>query len=156
MPETTPGGQALKFYASVRLDIRPKEIIKNGENPLSRRTQITVVKSKVSTPHRKVEVDVEFGKGISKSGEIVDIGSELGLIQKGGAWYTFGNGERVQGRPAAKEYLEANPELIDELDAMITEMMTPQFDDEELSEPELGDMPEELLQQEQIQVGDAM
>jgi recombination protein RecA len=148
-PETTSGGQALKFYASVRLDIRPKEIIKNGENPLSRRTQITVVKSKVSTPHRKVEIDMDFGKGIAKSGEIVDIGSDLGVIQKGGAWYTFSNGEKVNGRSAAKEYLEANPAFMDELDKMLSEMMTPQFDEELIEEPDLDDMPEDIAEVEE-------
>lgn len=148
-PETTPGGEALKFYASVRLDIRAKEIIKDKEGEASsRKTRIKVIKSKVSPPFREVEVDIEFGKGISRSGEIVDIGSDIGVIAKNGSYYTFrsesGEEFKAQGRDNAKKLLEGNSELMSYLDQMVASMFTPQVVDVVIEEPELGEMPEEL------------
>lgn len=151
-PETTPGGRALKFYASVRLDIRPKEISKSGEGmPLSRETQITAIKSKVSTPHQKVLVDIEFGKGISRAGEIVDIGSDIGLVSKTGNWYSYKDILRENGRPKMKEALEANPEVMNELSELIKEMSVPV--EEEEFEPE-GELPAELLEGEEGESGE--
>lgn len=141
-PETTSGGRALKFYASVRLDVRTVEIVKDSTGfPILKRTKITAVKNKVASPHQIALVDVEFGKGISRSGEIVDIGTELGLIGKAGAWFTVA-GERIQGRNAAKTYLEENAELMESFITAINEMMNPQFDEDELPEQELGEQPE--------------
>jgi recombination protein RecA len=140
-PETTPGGRALKFYASVRLDIRPAGVEKRDDNPYIRKTKIKIVKSKVSTPHREVEVDIEFGKGISRSGEIVDIGVDLGLIAKSGSWFSYKE-DRVQGRDAMKDYLENNREVMKELDDLIKIMNSPS-ENELVEEPELGDVPPE-------------
>jgi recombination protein RecA len=143
-PETTPGGRALKFYASVRIDVRSAEIQKIGEEAVSRKTRIKIIKSKVSVPLRVIEVDIEFGKGISKPGEILDIGTELGVVGKTGAWYIFDAETKVNGRPAAKAYLEANPEILDRYFNHLRELMTP-VDQDEIEPPELGEMPEEAL-----------
>jgi recombination protein RecA len=124
-PETTPGGRALKFYASIRLDIRPKEITKIGDNAVSRVSRIKTVKNKVAPPFREVDVDIEFGRGISKEAEILDYGSELGVIDKSGAWYKY-KGELIgQGRENAKQALMANGELADEIEALIVTMLNP-------------------------------
>ena len=139
MPETTPGGRALKFYASVRLDIRPAGVEKKDDNPVIRKTKIKIVKSKVSTPHREVEVDIEFGRGISRAGEVVDIGCDLGLIGKGGAWFTYKD-KKINGRDAMKNFLYDNPEAMEELDALIKIMSMPVV--EEVEDPDLGDLPE--------------
>lgn len=145
-PETTPGGRALKFYASVRLDIRPAGVEKGkDDNPVVRKTRIKIVKSKVSTPHREVEVDIEFGEGISREGEVIDFGVDLGLVQKNGAWYQYRE-HRLQGRPAMKQYLKDNLDVMDELDGLVKIMLQPS-EDEIVEEPELGEMPvEELLE----------
>src|SRR5690554_1758101 len=112
-PETTPGGRALKFYASVRLEVRRAETIKQGSEMIGNKTKIKVVKNKVAPPFRTAEVDIMFGEGISKEGEIVDIGAELDIIQKSGSWYSY-NGDRIgQGRENAKQLLRANPEIRD-------------------------------------------
>jgi recombination protein RecA len=142
-PETTPGGRALKFYASVRLDVRTIEVVKKGEFPFLKKTKITAIKNKVATPHQIAHVDVEFGKGISRSGEIVDIGVDLGLVAKGGNWYTI-NGERFNGRENAKVWLESNPDVMEHFITTMNAMLTPQFE-EELPEQETGEMPEDLL-----------
>ena len=118
-PETTPGGRALKFYSTIRLDIRRGEQIKMGENILGNKTNIKVVKNKVAPPFKTAVVDIMYGKGVSKSGEIVDIGSNLDIIEKSGAWYAY-NGEKIgQGRENAKLYLENNPDIMDEIDKKI-------------------------------------
>jgi recombination protein RecA len=118
-PETTPGGRALKFYASVRLDVRKGEQIKNGEQVIGNRTNIKVVKNKVAPPFKSAAVDIMYGEGISKEGEIVDLASDLSILEKTGAWYSY-NGEKIgQGKENVKLYLKNNPELRNELDKKI-------------------------------------
>jgi recombination protein RecA len=118
-PETTTGGNALKFYCSQRLDIRRIGSIKKAEENIGNRTRVRVVKNKLAPPFKEVEFDILYGRGISKSGEILDMGTDLGLVDKSGAWYAY-NGERIgQGRENARIYLEEHPELLDELEAKI-------------------------------------
>ncbi len=120
-PETTPGGRALKFYASVRLDIRRGEQIKQGDQIIGNRTNIKVVKNKVAPPFKTAAVDIMYGEGISKEGEIVDIASEISIIDKSGAWYSY-NGEKIgQGKENTKLYLKENPEFCQELEKKIRE-----------------------------------
>lgn len=118
-PETTTGGNALKFYASVRLDIRRGTPIKDGDRVLGNQTRVKVVKNKVAPPFRKAEFDIMFGSGISKSGEIVDIGVQLGIVKKSGSWYSYNEQKLAQGRDATKTIIEDNPELADVLEAKI-------------------------------------
>ena len=118
-PETTTGGNALKFYASVRLDIRSSTPIKDGENVVGRITKVKVVKNKVAPPFMKAQFDMMFGEGISKSGEIVDMGVELGVIKKSGAWFSYNGSKLGQGRDAVKKVIADNPELMEELTAKI-------------------------------------
>ena len=118
-PETTTGGNALKFYASVRIDIRPSTPIKEGENILGKQTKVKVVKNKVAPPFRRAEFDIMFGEGISRAGEIVDLGTELNIIKKSGAWYSYNETKLGQGRDAAKQVIIDNPELAEELEGLI-------------------------------------
>lgn len=121
-PETTTGGNALKFYASVRLDIRGSgSAIKVGEEQIGKPTRVRVVKNKVAPPFRKAEFDIMFGEGISRTGEIIDIGSDLNIIKKSGSWYSYNDTKLGQGRDAAKAAIKDNPELQEELEALITE-----------------------------------
>ena len=120
-PETTTGGNALKFYASVRLDIRPGQPIKDGEEILGKLTKVKVVKNKVAPPFRRAEFDLMFGEGISHSGEIVDLGADLGIIKKSGSWYSYNDTKLGQGRDAAKQCIADNPELAEELEGLIFE-----------------------------------
>ncbi|TNF09693.1 MAG: recombinase RecA, partial [Bacillota bacterium] len=114
-PETTPGGRALKFYASVRLEIRRGEQIKNATDIIGNKTNIKVVKNKVAPPFKTVAVDIIYGQGISKTGELVDLASDLDIIQKSGAWFAY-NGDKIgQGRENAKAYLESNPEIYNKI-----------------------------------------
>lgn len=122
-PETTTGGNALKFYASVRLDIRRVSQIKDGDEVKGNQTRVKVVKNKVAPPFRKAEFDIMFGEGISKVGEIVDMGVEYGVIKKSGSWFSYGDSKLAQGRDAVKNLLKENPDLADELEAKITEAM---------------------------------
>ena len=128
-PETTPGGLALKYYASVRIDVRRIETLKNGTEMIGNRTRAKVVKNKVAPPFREAEFDIMYGEGISKIGEIVDLGVKLEIIDKAGAWFTV-DGQRVQGRDAVKEYLRQNPEVCDKIEQEIREnsykLMSPQ------------------------------
>ncbi len=120
-PETTTGGNALKFYASLRMDIRRIGAIKEGDTIIGGRTRVKVVKNKLAPPFKEAEFDLLYGKGISREGELVDLGSEMEIIEKSGAWYSF-NGERIgQGRENAKEFLRQNPEAAKELTARIFE-----------------------------------
>ena len=120
-PETTTGGNALKFYASVRLDIRRTGAVKQGEEIVGNRTKVKVVKNKVAPPFKEAEFDVLYGSGVSKEGELVDIGSEKGIIDKSGAWYSF-SGDRIgQGRENAKEYLKEHPEISQIIESKIRE-----------------------------------
>jgi recombination protein RecA len=122
-PETTTGGNALKFYASVRLDIRRISQIKDGEEVTGNQTRVKVVKNKVAPPFRKAEFDIMFGEGISKTGELVDLGAELNIIKKSGSWYSYNDAKLGQGREAAKDCLRDNPELADEIEAKIMEAL---------------------------------
>ena len=119
-PETTPGGLALKYYASVRIDVRRIETLKNGGEMIGNRTRAKVVKNKVAPPFREAEFDIMYGEGISKVGEIIDLGVKLEIIDKAGAWYTC-NGQRIQGRDGVREYLLANPEACDAIEKEIRE-----------------------------------
>ncbi|MDI7741734.1 recombinase RecA [Lysinibacillus fusiformis] len=120
-PETTTGGRALKFYASIRLEVRRAETIKQGTEMIGNKTKIKVVKNKVAPPFRTAEVDIMYGEGISKEGEIVDLGAELDIIQKSGSWYAY-DGERIgQGRENAKAFLKANPEIREKVSNQIRE-----------------------------------
>lgn len=120
-PETTTGGMALKFYSSIRLDIRRAEAIKSGSDIVGNTVKIKVVKNKVSPPYKTCTIDLIYGKGISRFGEILDLGEELGLVAKSGNWYQVGADKIGNGREAAKSYLEAHPELADSLEAQIRE-----------------------------------
>ena len=123
-PETTTGGNALKFYASIRLDIRRVSQIKEGETISGNRTRVKVVKNKVAPPFTKAEFDIAYGKGISKSGEIIDLGVEQNIIKKSGSWFSYGDTRLGQGRDAVKQLLEDNPELQEELETKIKEALT--------------------------------
>ena len=120
-PETTTGGNALKFYASVRLDIRRIGQIKEGDEIIGNRARVKVVKNKVAPPFRKAEFDLVYGKGISKMGEIIDLGVEMEIVKKSGSWYSYGDTKLGQGRDAVKNLLEDNPELAEELEGLIRE-----------------------------------
>ena len=125
-PETTNGGNALKFYASVRLDIRKASSIKDGDNIVGNQVKVKVVKNKVAPPFRKAEFEITFGEGISKIGEIVDLGVEYGLIKKSGSWFSYGDSKLGQGRDAVKSMLTDNPELCEELEAKIMDILKEQ------------------------------
>jgi recombination protein RecA len=118
-PETTTGGNALKFYASVRLDIRRQTQIKDKDEVVGNRTKVKVVKNKMAPPFRTTEFDIMYGKGVSKSGEIVDLGSDLNILQKSGSWYSYEGTKLGQGRDSVKQLLEDNPELMAEIEGKI-------------------------------------
>lgn len=120
-PETTTGGNALKFYASVRLDIRRVGQLKDGEDAIGNQTRVKVVKNKVAPPFRKAEFDIMFGEGISKTGEILDLGVEYGIVKKSGSWFSYGDTKLAQGRDASKNVIRDNPDLAAELEAKIVE-----------------------------------
>ena len=121
--ETTTGGNALKFFASVRIDIRSSTTIKEGDNVLGRHTKVKVTKNKVAPPFKRAEFDIMFGEGISRSGELVDLGVEYGIIQKSGSWFSYDGSRLAQGRDAAKKVLQDNPELADEIEAKIMDAL---------------------------------
>ena len=122
-PETTTGGNALKFYASVRLDIRRISQIKDGEEVIGNQTRVKVVKNKVAPPFRRAEFDLMFGEGISRAGEIIDMGVDKGIIKKSGSWFSYNDTKLGQGRDAAKKCIQDNPELADELETLIMESL---------------------------------
>ena len=122
-PETTTGGNALKFYASVRIDIRKASVIKDGEEQLGTRVRVKVVKNKVAPPFRKAEFDIMFGEGISKIGEVLDLGVDLGVIKKSGSWFSYGDRKLGQGRDAVKDLLTNDLELQAEIEAKVREAM---------------------------------
>src|SRR6201995_1268787 len=122
-PETTTGGNALKFYSSVRLDIRRVSQIKDGDVANGNRPRVKVVKNKVAPPFRQVEFDIIFGEGTSKVGEIIDMGVELGILQKSGSWFSYGDSKIGQGRDAVRQFLFDNPEMMDEIEGRIREKL---------------------------------
>jgi recombination protein RecA len=122
-PEVTPGGRALKFYSSVRLDVRRIENLKDGDKVIGNRVRVKVVKNKVSPPFRQAEFDIMFDKGISKEGSLLDVALETGIIQKAGAWFSYGNDKIGQGREATKMYLEENKKVADEVEKKVKDIM---------------------------------
>ncbi|WP_302058097.1 recombinase RecA [Paenibacillus sp. MZ04-78.2] len=139
-PETTPGGRALKFYSSVRLDVRRVETIKQGNDMVGNRTRIKVVKNKVAPPFKQADIDIMYGEGISKEGSIIDIGAEMDIIQKSGAWYSYNNDRLGQGRENSKQFLKENPHIADVIEKKIREnsnlvpVIGPNTDDEDEEE----------------------
>ena len=125
-PETTTGGNALKFYASVRIDIRRTSQIKDGEDIIGNRTRVKIVKNKLAPPFRKADFDILYGEGISQLGEIVDLGTDFNIIRKSGSWFSYGETKIGQGRDAVKQILKDNPELYDELKSKVTEALRKQ------------------------------
>ncbi|MFP4026011.1 MAG: DNA recombination/repair protein RecA, partial [Thiohalospira sp.] len=123
-PETTTGGNALKFYATVRIDIRKIGQIKDGEDVSGNRTRVKIVKNKLAPPFKKAEFDIVYGEGISKVGEIVDLSVDQGIVKKSGSWFSYGETKLGQGREAVKQLLKDNPELADELENKIKESFT--------------------------------
>ena len=135
-PETTTGGNALKFYSSVRLDIRRSTQIKDGDVVNGNRTKVKIVKNKVAPPFRRAEFDIMYGEGISKTGEIIDLGVDHGIVKKSGSWFSYGDTKLGQGRDAVKNLLSDNPELMEELEAKIKEAVQPTKAAEEQAAPE--------------------
>jgi len=146
-PETTPGGRALKFYSTVRLDVRRVESIKMGNDVVGNRTRIKVVKNKVAPPFKQAELDIMYGEGISREGSLIDIGTELDIVDKSGAWYSFGGDRLGQGRENAKQFLKEHPEVANvienkireasNLTTIVPEQSTSEKEQEELEEQEL-------------------
>ncbi|MGN1129502.1 MAG: DNA recombination/repair protein RecA, partial [Candidatus Flemingiibacterium sp.] len=142
-PETTPGGRALKFYASVRIEIRRAEQLKEGSEVYGNHVKCKVVKNKVAPPFKTAEFDIIYGKGIAKSGEIVDIGIQLGFITKSGSWFSY-DGQRIaQGKENARKYIESNPDLLEELAEKIRakkdeveSMMSKDYDSDPAEDPD--------------------
>jgi recombination protein RecA len=122
-PETTTGGNALKFYASVRVDVRRTTQIKDGDEALGNRTKVKIVKNKMAPPFKKAEFDIVFGEGISRVGEIIDLGVEFNIIKKSGSWFSYGESKLAQGREAVKQLLTDNVELCEEIEAKIREAL---------------------------------
>ncbi len=139
-PETTTGGRALKFYATVRMDVRRVETLKNGNDMIGSRTRVKIVKNKVAPPFKQAEFDIMYGEGISHEGCIVDLGVELELITKSGAWYSYGDVRLGQGKEKAKEYLKDNPELLQEIEnkirAMTIKQAVPEGENESAAQEE--------------------
>jgi recombination protein RecA len=123
-PETTTGGNALKFYASVRLDIRRTGQLKDGDSVFGNRVKVKVIKNKVAPPFRIAEFDILYGEGISKIGEIIDIGVDLNIIKKSGSWFSYGDTKLGQGRDSVKQILADNPELSDEIETKVREELS--------------------------------
>jgi recombination protein RecA len=120
-PETTTGGNALKFYSSVRLDIRRIAAIKDGQEVVGNRTRVKIVKNKLAPPFREVEFDIIFGEGISREGDVIDLGVDMGIVEKAGTWYSYNDARIGQGRENAKEYMKTHPETLKEIEGRITE-----------------------------------
>jgi recombination protein RecA len=136
-PETTTGGKALKFYASVRLDVRRIETLKDGTEAVGNRTRVKVVKNKVGRPFRQAEFDILYGEGISREGGLIDIGVEHGFVRKSGAWYTYEGDQLGQGKENARKFLKDNPDLADEIEKKIKEKLGvgPRVDDPVVEPP---------------------
>jgi recombination protein RecA len=123
-PETTTGGNALKFYASIRLDIRRSAQLKDGENAIGNHTKVKVVKNKVAPPFRTTEFDIMYGQGISRVGELIDMGVDLNIVKKAGSWFSYGETKLGQGRDAVKQLLDDNPELMEEIETKVKEAIS--------------------------------
>lgn len=134
-PETTTGGNALKFYASVRIEIRPSTVIKDGDTAIGRLAKVKVVKNKVAPPFMKAEFEIMFGEGISKAGEIIDMAVEHGIVKKSGAWFSYNGAKLGQGRDAVKRVIAENPELAEELEAKIVEKLNAEKESKKPSNP---------------------
>ena len=134
-PETTPGGRALKFFSSVRLEIRRIDTIKKNGDITGNRVRVKVVKNKVAPPFRQAEFDIMYGTGISKEGSLLDLAVDLDIVNKSGAWYTYGQERLGQGREAAKEFLATTPDLFDEIDHKVRVACGLEFGDEPVGEP---------------------
>ena len=130
-PETTPGGRALKFYASVRMDVRKGEVIKDGSEIIGNRTRVKVVKNKVAPPFKECEFDIMYGKGISRTGEVLDLAVDLGIAKKGGAWFSYNDMKLGQGRDNAKEFLATHPDLMAEFEEQIKQKIAEKKAEEE-------------------------
>ncbi len=148
--EVTTGGRALKFYASVRLDVRKQEVIKQGDTFLGNRTRVKVVKNKVAPPFKQAEFDIMYGKGISKVGEIVDIGAEKGIITKAGSWYSYGETRIGQGRENAKDFLSKNPEIYSEVENKVREALMQKSEDETEIIGHIQETPEETVENKDV------
>jgi recombination protein RecA len=148
-PETTPGGRALKFYSSVRLDIRRIESLKDGAEVVGNRTRVKVVKNKVSPPFRQAEFDIMYGQGISREGSLIDMSVDLGIVKKSGAWFTYEGEQLGQGREKAKDYLKQNPEVMMEIsDKVLTVSGLKQSDDD----PEVTDLADEFTEADEAPI----
>ena len=134
-PETTPGGRALRFFASVRLEIRRVDSIKRDGEVIGNRVRVKVVKNKVAPPFKQAEFDIMYGTGISKEGSVLDMAVDCDIVSKMGPWYSYGTERLGQGREAAKEYLRTNPELLDEIDTKVRQKTGLEFDDDEVGAP---------------------
>ncbi|ELK44491.1 recombinase RecA [Halobacillus sp. ACCC02827] len=135
-PETTPGGRALKFYSSVRLEVRRAETLKQGNEMVGNKTRLKVVKNKVAPPFKQAEVDIMYGEGISREGELIDIGTDLDLIQKSGSWYSYNEERLGQGRENAKQFLKENVEIYDEVKRLIRDHYGMDADEPSVEAPE--------------------
>jgi recombination protein RecA len=134
-PETTTGGNALKFYASIRLDIRRIGAIKKGDEVIGNQTRVKVVKNKVSPPFKMAEFEILYGHGISREGELIDLGVQHGIVDKAGSWYSYGEDRIGQGKENVREYLKQNPAIADEIEARIRAELLPDTTAVEKSEP---------------------
>lgn len=136
-PETTTGGRALKFYSTIRLDVRRIEIIKKGDSPIGSRVRVKVVKNKVAPPFKEAEVDIMYGTGISKTGNILDVAADMGIVKKAGSWYSFNDEKLGQGREKSKDFLDSNPNLLKEIENKVRDTLKDDSDD--ISVKENGD-----------------
>ena len=140
-PEITPGGRALKFYASIRIDIRRIEQIKDGADIIGNRTRAKVVKNKCGAPFKQAEFDIMYGKGISREGSLLDVAVDLGFVKKSGAWFTYEGEQLGQGRENVKQFLIENPQLMAEIDQRVREHLAPVVEEDSISEVEPDDLP---------------
>ncbi|NLW23858.1 MAG: recombinase RecA [Clostridia bacterium] len=138
-PETTPGGRALKFYSTIRLEVRKVETLKQGTEMVGNRTRIKVVKNKVAPPFKQADFDIMYGQGISREGSILDVGSELNIIKKSGAWYSYGDERLGQGRENAKEFLKQNPDICAEIELKIKEVLNLPINEQVNTQEDKGD-----------------
>lgn len=136
-PETTTGGRALKFYSTIRLDVRRIEIIKKGDSPIGSRVRVKVVKNKVAPPFKEAEVDIMYGTGISKTGNILDVAVDMGIVKKAGSWYSYNDEKLGQGREKSKDFLDSNPNLLKEIENKVRDTLKDDSDD--ISVKENGD-----------------